>query len=796
MGICAAWKIPGQTVESFRHCLSPLSYQSFSSSNASKSAVEENIQVSNGAKHWFSDWHNFLATFVSETDEVLPNILNLGLAVAFLRDCRKQFRTINREDLTILWDFIHKVLISPRSPFPLSTVFYDAEGFFIIPICTLTGRNGEGDELYRLHAWLPDSQRDPDFCIHSCQAAVQIWVLAGDVQCNTFKVESASNFNHATHAELQLANDVGHQNNKNQNESVLRTTGRMVHAVKTQSSVQIPDTSHCIEPGTWHTLEVAPDALHASIFLLNPRAASEVDTRVLGPKNVDHRVQPPRKFHVTPALLASNINSIRLWEILLDEGKWHARRSEMEDALRVFHTALSRCNTFPGFPNANHYARIVHGELGFTNRCLGRYNLAKEHLEEALKDKSPSRHRVKANGELGTVFRAQNRMLDARNAFQAQYDIAKALGDHRSACRAIGNLGMSNYQLFEQQHDNARLELAIEQLKERVDRARQLKRVLITEEMHPRERFARLKHASVWESVGLNRLSLCYTAQGNTEGAIGVAKESQDIKIEPKDPTVIAMSHFFYGRALLRGGQREAAMEHFDPSVACTPAIALCKEPSKENCGYLQELVGIGVDMGRVDEYGYTALDYAVFGEAIDMEEIVIQGLRHTLKRDVESEIFKLKYEARLRKSYRGFFHDKMRPVLLEGGADTLKNLRVVYASALAAEEKVNMAPKFGMLKCVRYSDFLRCGRLPRHSDGYAKDPSSTLHASQGPAVDFIIFFSYRWINREANRSSPDDEKNTQYHRMVEATREFLKIDPAVDPERLGIWLVRRRHQL
>jgi tetratricopeptide (TPR) repeat protein len=794
LGICAATELPEQTVERFRHCLSPPSSQISSSYSSSKSAVEENFQINSGAKCWFSGWYDVLAPFLSENDAELPHLLNLGLAVAFLRESRQQSRTINREDLTILWDFVHDALISPQFTRPLSTLSYSAQGFFIIPICSLTGQNGDGDELYRLHIWLPYSQRDPDFCIHSCQALVQSWILAGDGQYNTFEVESTADLEHATHAEFQLVDGLGQQDNDNQNGPILRNTGRLVHAIKTHSSVHTLDTSHRIEPGTWHALEVASDSLHAGIFLLNPRLASGVDARILGPKNVDHRVPPSRQTDVTPALLASSINSIRLWNILFDDGKWHARRSEMEDALRVFNNALSLCATAAGFPNASHYARLVHGELGFTKRCLGRYDLAKEHLEEALKEIGLNHHRVKASGELGTVFRIQGQLLEARTAFQTQYEIAKTLGDHRAACRAIGNVGMTNYQLFQQRHDDTLLELAIEQLKERVNRARQIKQALNTEKMDPRKKFGRLKHASVWESIGLNRLSLCYTAQGNTREAINVAKESQNIKIEPKDPTVIAMSHFFYGRALLRGGQRKAAMEHFNPSVACTPVIALCKEPSEENRQYLQELVDAGVDMDHVDEYGYTGLDYTVFGMDVDMEEIVIEGLRHTLKGDIDVEIVKRQYEARLRKSYRELFHDKMRPVLLKGGADTLKNLRIVYAAALAAKEQEGMTQRFGTLKCVRYSDFLRCGRLPRHSDGFAKDLSSELHALQGLAGEFMIFFSYRWINKEGNRSFPDDAENTQYHRMVHATRDFLKLDSAVDPDRLGIWLVRRQH--
>lgn len=57
---------------------------------------------------------------------------------------------------------------------------------------------------------------------------------------------------------------------------------------------------------------------------------------------------------------------------------------------------------------------------------------------------------------------------------------------------------------------------------------------LNTKSMDSRMKFARLKYASVWESVGLNRLSLYDIANNNTREAMNVAKESQNIRIELK----------------------------------------------------------------------------------------------------------------------------------------------------------------------------------------------------------------------------------------------------------------------
>jgi hypothetical protein len=57
--------------------------------------------------------------------------------------------------------------------------------------------------------------------------------------------------------------------------------------------------------------------------------------------------------------------------------------------------------------------------------------------------------------------------------------------------------------------------------------------------------------------------------------------------------------------------------------------------------------------------------------------------------------------------------------------------------------------------------------------------------------LDFLIFFSYRWINQDRSLNTPDDANHTQYRRMLDATEMFLQQNPSVDRERLCIWMVR-----
>lgn len=119
-------------------------------------------------------------------------------------------------------------------------------------------------------------------------------------------------------------------------------------------------------------------------------------------------------------------------------------------------------------------------------------------------------------------------------------------------------------------------------------------------------------------------------------------------------------------------------------------------------------------------------------------------------------------------------------------GSDYLQNLRRFYADALAGDEDKRRL--FDEFRFVRYSDFLRSGKLPGWSDGLAQQFTSELGASrQGDVVEYVVFFSYRWVNKDQGVSSPDDTSHSQYRRMVRAAEEFLRLHPSVDRERLSI---------
>ena len=139
---------------------------------------------------------------------------------------------------------------------------------------------------------------------------------------------------------------------------------------------------------------------------------------------------------------------------------------------RELQEAKSLCES-QGFPNAAHRRREVLHHLGSVERRLGRYELAQQLLEEVLGDPYTSDAlRLEVSGELSVVYRHLNEFVKARNICNEQYEVARrlALSAEEEMCRAIGNLGMANYQLSQQRHDRQLLQTAIAQVLERVER--------------------------------------------------------------------------------------------------------------------------------------------------------------------------------------------------------------------------------------------------------------------------------------------------------------------------------------
>lgn len=753
----------------------------------------------------------------------LRSLGHLAVAVASLRESSRSGNSVSSGHLKYLWRIIHQTLTSSASRQSRRTlndagtsVFKtspsrSAQGFLSLPLCSLV-TDGRIDELIRLHVWLPDGQRgNHGFAIHSHQPFAQSWALAGRLKDFRYIIDRNEESGRSTHAEYSIGWNDGKDlkattstYKTHQAYSTVVNTGKLARATEESPTFYSRDMTNTIPAGAFHRTEASTDALHATLFYFDSSRGFQMDASILGPKQDDSFTQYRDPGGITATDLAQMVQTVRIWEEMMEEGRLHAKKAQWEPALKAFDSAHSLLEA-AHFPKpATHYRSLVLGELGSTYRRFGRYTRAREILEPLLAEMSTTPTGVELAGELGVVYRHMGLLEEARAALQKQYDAALTLGLDTAACRALGNLGMVNYQLsqLDPRGNGALLDAAIEQLKTRVNLARRLRDAPPAD---PKIRDKWLWDALRWESIGLDRLSLCYTARGDTRAAVEAAEQSQRLPGKSKDPTIWAMSAFFYGRALWYSGRREEALAQFNPDpgakMACTPAIALCKESSEEHRGYLRELIEAGADMDRVDETGYSALDYGVFGGDDATIQVVCDGLYRTMSgkvEDVETQVKQRLEEAQLRKDYRELFQEKLRDVLLHGGCDrrkVLTMLRQTYAYALASDE--DKRQKFDQLRCVRYMDLKSFGRLPRSSDGLAQilapmkvdDEAYEVHGDERTA-DFVIFMSYRWIGKDSGTAAPDDGNHTQYLRMIRAVEEFLVLHPEVSRDELSIWVV------
>ncbi|KAI0374046.1 hypothetical protein BV20DRAFT_1118670 [Pilatotrama ljubarskyi] len=761
----------------------------------------------------FADWKEDLARH----DGVPKDLANLILALAYLRQTSRADIPASPDTLAVIWSLIHRALTSPSLHISPSR---SSQGFLSIPLysrrisekpmvdqlfedrrplveskpiqeCISDEPVKRFDELIRLHVWLPDGERGVRaFAVHSHQPWAQSWVLVGKGANHTFRVErcTANNSAQATHEEYAVRWSAdgrahGEDYKPHQTSSKVVNTGVRVCAREERTESHTRDMSYTIPENTYHLSEVDPDAIHATLFFFDSSRGFDRDARVLGPPAAEYHEQPRNVVDCTTANLVDIVDATRRWELFIKEGRRHARRSDWEHALRAFESALdasSFLTTVLG-PQASRYRHMVLADLGNTNRRFGRYSQARQLLEGVLVSVPPCPLRIEACGELGVVYRHLGRLDDARRVLEEQYATAAALGMERDMCRAVGNLGMVNYQLSQERADVSLLATAIEQQQERI----------LVEQPQAGSTDS-LGVPSVWEIIGLSRLSLCYIVRGDLEAAAVTALEGLNLAIASEDSTAIAMSRFFHGRALLHDGRWEEALTELTGRPgACSPAMAFCKEPSEEHRGYIHELLGAGVHMDSIDEHGYTALDYAVFSGDAATEQLILEGLRRSLGGDVDVQLAGHRREARLRKGHRELFQEEMRPVLLASkreGRNGLGELRRVYRDALAADDSKSRL--FDRFKFVPYADFKAADKLPRSIDGLTKvyEPrSKDREDSHGRDAQHIVFFSYRWINHEPGAVSPDDAKKTQYRRMLKAIETFLAMHPSVDGNKLGI---------
>ncbi|KAH7355972.1 hypothetical protein BKA66DRAFT_446084 [Pyrenochaeta sp. MPI-SDFR-AT-0127] len=691
---------------------------------------------------WQDVWPD-AASFVKFQKSGQQQLLNAAIALAFLRPSTEGKDHLSLADMDIIWGFVKDVLQDTALTWNMTRC---TDGSHAI----LLWSHIKDDvilELIGLHVWKPGESRvDPNSVMYTQTPFTASWTLAGG------GTEYTVNPTSTPPSEDDEAET---------------------------SKLSTHKQDFYVLGGELHRTEVEAAALYAKFVFYDTSHAGTPGAQSLRSASHETPIGHDELSDTTVTDIVMAITEFRNWEDHQLPGQQHSEDGEWEEALRLYRNAEHICQSSEWL-HQSLYEYVTSGTIGKMYRMLGRYTDACKCLEKIVFSTPQSSARVDSAGELAMVYRHMDRLEESKRAAEDQYNCAKQLNLKKFACRAIGNVGMVNYQLYLESDpkDYDLLESAISQLNERIERARAIRDVVL-------------------EAIGHSRLSLCYLAKGDFPRAVKVARENFRLTGLQKDATKVGFAGAFLGRALLLAGHKEEALTYFTPISGCSPIIALCKEISGEHRKYIMEMINAGADLKFRDDQGYSALECAVYNGDEETAKIIEQGLRNQIQREggnVDSQMAQLIYEANLRKGYRDIFQDKLRPVLLSGKDNpmqqglTLHTLRQTYASSLANDKRNEET--FDGLKYIRYADFVRVKHLPRSNDGYTRSLSERQANQLNP---FILFFSYRWIAKNTQQHvaafSPDDENRTQYKRMLNAIEQFLKLHPEVDRAKLCIWI-------
>lgn len=507
------------------------------------------------------------------------------------------------------------------------------------------------------------------------------------------------------------------------------------------------------------------------------------------------------------------------------EADRHCQVESFEEAIRALDLAEASKSSIPTDEKV-----LLAKKRGNIERCKGNNDGSIALLLTAisLNGNFTNLTHVELIGELGAVYLNKDEYENAQEQFIEQHRLAQTLiqgADDRStkiaaqvqACRAIGNLGLAKIQCAMAMPAEARTVMykhAIRYLEMRVTIARNILQDIDVKgdpgDYRPM--------VAEWQSLGLDRLAFCHTAIGDHHRAISCGEAAIELANKAHDPSMLAFSRFYYGNALQAAGSIEEAIHQWNPEGdLCTPAIAFCKQPSEESCRNLRKLRSLAVGFDGCDEFGYSALDYAVLAGLDKYAALVMRGLRDELdmrypddEAEVEHQVDLRKAEARRRKHYRETFQTTFRPRLSQEQEKTsaekcIAELRELYAHDLRWDlRKQEVLDTFNFLS---YTSFKALGHLPNpgDTDGMERLRKQTRDDSLKRSQDskntpYVIFFSYEW--RGKSPAEPDDESKTQYSRMKDAIEQLLKNPgeltgiPDLTEDRISIWLVSKFHRV
>ncbi|KXT12511.1 hypothetical protein AC579_10349 [Pseudocercospora musae] len=308
-------------------------------------------------------WHADMDSGFQQSNANPRQIANLAVAIALMITKSRRRENASKSELAFVWNLVCNAMQNQAMHRAGLSVNRSAQGFLAIPLCSVI-KDGNIDILFRVHVWLPDGQRGaPGFDIHSHQPFAQSWVLAGQGTDYAYDVKPVATFDDATHARYALAWTSGanldSKYKTHQTYSKVVNTGDFMRADIGRVASHGRDMSYSISAGSFHSSKVAPDGLHATLFLFDGSQGFVRDAPVLGPAEAEEHVQIRDAAGITSSALSGLVDSVRRWEDCLLKSQYHAQRAEWLQGFSALKEAQSLCEADMDLAHMAKYRQAV-----------------------------------------------------------------------------------------------------------------------------------------------------------------------------------------------------------------------------------------------------------------------------------------------------------------------------------------------------------------------------------------------------------------------------------------------------
>ncbi|KAI0479112.1 hypothetical protein GGR56DRAFT_363003 [Xylariaceae sp. FL0804] len=303
-------------------------------------------------QHGLAEWIGALEASDEGSGVLALHAAKVALLVTWLRykgHSTHSTTAHTAEDLELVWKVLRGALVSPL--YARAGVGRSHQGFLSLPFCRLARENGDNDEFWRFHIWLPSSPKpDPRLIIHSHQSFAQSWVLAGQAENTMWDVKITDDPGLATNAVYRLGaafNKTLEPGCKEEaSGTTIENTGRQVVVSEAHRERCQRNQSYLVPGADFHTTGVEENTVLATIFFFDASRGFFKDAGVpIGPLNGTEFTQYRNPEGARLEMLVAVVDAIRHWEVTTARAGKLAEQGSLHEASQLFGQAARAWDT-------------------------------------------------------------------------------------------------------------------------------------------------------------------------------------------------------------------------------------------------------------------------------------------------------------------------------------------------------------------------------------------------------------------------------------------------------------------